>query len=304
MPNVSFESWCDNSLRVRVAPDTLPAAAQLAPAVLYRAVSGIDVVLCLSAECSSRMPVEGYKQVRTEGAAPQHSSIPLALFYSPLHDDSLTAPRGFKLPHRSYRYLCANGAARRDATSLSDMPLRIFYHRGLGRSITTASPEGISWAIAHNYSDLGQVGFISPASYANTRMLPHPVQDSPGALVDKCIKDRHSTGKSATNGNLKAEVKTNGSIVFSRVDDASMLFVATVKFAPSTFEPNYLRVSLSIQAGDAAERIYGLGQGNWTQWPVNGSTGCPTGPQRMVPLARNGQRVALTQRKFHISIPL
>ena len=46
------------------------------------------------------------------------------------------------------------------------------------------------------------------------------------------------------------------------------------------------------------ERIYGLGQGNWTK-----EGGCPSGPQRIVPLLRNGQRVNLQQRKFHVSIP-
>jgi len=50
---------------------------------------------------------------------------------------------------------------------------------------------------------------------------------------------------------------------------------------------------------DKSERIYGLGQGNWTK-----EGGCATGGnQRVVPLERNGQRVNLQQRKFHVSIP-
>ena len=53
-----------------------------------------------------------------------------------------------------------------------------------------------------------------------------------------------------------------------------------------------------LTPGDATERIYGLGQGNWTA-----EGGCPSGPQRVVPLERNGQTVNLQQRKFHVSIP-
>ena len=60
----------------------------------------------------------------------------------------------------------------------------------------------------------------------------------------------------------------------------------------------YLRAELTLKAGNTDERIYGLGQGNWTA-----GSGCPAGDQRIVPLARNGQRVQLRQKKFHVSIP-
>jgi hypothetical protein len=62
--------------------------------------------------------------------------------------------------------------------------------------------------------------------------------------------------------------------------------------------PGYLVSTLILTAGDKDERVYGLGQGNWTQ-----EGGCPAGPQRIVPLERNGQTVGLHQRKFHVSIP-
>ena len=60
----------------------------------------------------------------------------------------------------------------------------------------------------------------------------------------------------------------------------------------------YLTANLTVVAGAKDEVAYGLGQGNWTQ-----EGGCPTGPQRVVPLERNGQTVNLQQRKFHVSIP-
>jgi hypothetical protein len=58
-------------------------------------------------------------------------------------------------------------------------------------------------------------------------------------------------------------------------------------------------LEIAMSAGDPSERIYGLGQGNWT-----GLAGCASGrPQVVVPLERNGQTVELLQRKFHVTIP-
>ena len=59
-----------------------------------------------------------------------------------------------------------------------------------------------------------------------------------------------------------------------------------------------------LGAGDASERVYGLGQGNWTT--AGGAGGGCDGraqTQRIVPFIRNGQTVDLLQRKFHVSIP-
>ena len=47
-----------------------------------------------------------------------------------------------------------------------------------------------------------------------------------------------------------------------------------------------MAVNLTVTPGDADERIFGLGQGDWNQ----GSTGCgtPRNKQVVVPLERNG----------------
>jgi alpha-D-xyloside xylohydrolase len=58
---------------------------------------------------------------------------------------------------------------------------------------------------------------------------------------------------------------------------------------------------VNVSAGNAGERIFGLGQGEWTR---DGS--CPNGAQNgsvIVPLQRNGATVNLQQRKFHVTIP-
>ena len=63
--------------------------------------------------------------------------------------------------------------------------------------------------------------------------------------------------------------------------------------------PGFFALDFKMTPGDAKERIYGLGQGNWTC-----DEGCASGcPQVTVPLERNGQTVELLQRKFHVTIP-
>jgi alpha-D-xyloside xylohydrolase len=63
--------------------------------------------------------------------------------------------------------------------------------------------------------------------------------------------------------------------------------------------PGFYSIRASMKAGDATERMFGLGQGNWT---CDG--GCASGcPQVVVPLTRNGQTIELLQRKFHVTIP-
>uniref|UniRef100_A0A7S2FY80 Glycoside hydrolase family 31 protein n=1 Tax=Haptolina brevifila TaxID=156173 RepID=A0A7S2FY80_9EUKA len=103
-------------------------------------------------------------------------------------------------------------------------------------------------------------------------------------------------GEATANGNLQATVGTDGRISFSAVDSGKTLFVATPSFAPA--DDGYLSANLSLAASDKEERVFGLGQGNWTS-----EGGCPSGKQHVVPLLRNGQRVNLQQRKFHVSIP-
>lgn len=100
-----------------------------------------------------------------------------------------------------------------------------------------------------------------------------------------------------TSGNLKVELLASGALALTSVDTGKLLFVATPSLEAKSGAA-YLSAGLALTPGDATERIYGLGQGNWTA-----EGGCPSGPQRVVPLERNGQRVKLQQRKFHVAIP-
>ena len=139
------------------------------------------------------------------------------------------------------------------------------------------------------------------ADHLRATLQRNSLADIPSALIDKCGPGTPTPappGATVKAGNLQLDVRADGSLAFSAADSGKAYFAATPAFAPSVVNASYLLASLDVAAGDATERIFGLGQGNWTQ-----EGGCPSGPQRVVPLERNGQTVNLQQRKFHVSIP-
>jgi alpha-D-xyloside xylohydrolase len=138
----------------------------------------------------------------------------------------------------------------------------------------------------------------------------------PGALTDAhCVPGRARTltlaSPSATNGNLKVTLDaSSGALSFSNAATGAELFHSSqVKFATSTAVPGLASALLSVAPGDKNERLFGLGQGNWSRGNGGTGGGCAsrgnssTNTEHVVPLKRNGQTVDLMQRKFHISIP-
>ena len=137
------------------------------------------------------------------------------------------------------------------------------------------------------------------------------LNDLPGAFV--CPPTSSETvelSKSTThtsNGNLRVDLSADaGSISFSRVDSGAKYFEALPTLlerqpAPGDDEDltGYLEAALTLTPEDRSERIYGLGQGEWNAQPG----GCPNGEQKVVPQARNGQKINLLQTKFHVTIP-
>jgi hypothetical protein len=130
--------------------------------------------------------------------------------------------------------------------------------------------------------------------------------DIPGALIDECgpgAPVSPVSGAPLTNGNLRATLGADGALTFANAATGAPYLSAAFSLAPSTAYPPYLAAALDATAGDAGERVFGLGQGGWTG---EGCIGCPTLPpstQMVIPLQRNGQWVNLQQRKFHVSIP-
>ena len=111
---------------------------------------------------------------------------------------------------------------------------------------------------------------------------------------------------SAINGNLEVTMDASGALQFWRKDLApsasAPLFQATAAPFARSATSGFLTAGLSLAANATGERIFGLGQGNWTSYSPK--TGCASGgPERVVPLERNGQTVGLQQQKFHVTIP-
>lgn len=151
----------------------------------------------------------------------------------------------------------------------------------------------------------------TPPALARRDMLKAKgLKELPGALLpsaDTCkpgepvlMSEHASDAAPVTNGNIKVTATADG-LTVTAVDTGKTLFTAKTTFsATSHIVPaGFKAIDFSMTAGDKDERIYGLGQGNWT-----GLAGCATGvPQVIVPLERNGQTVELLQRKFHVTIP-
>lgn len=167
-----------------------------------------------------------------------------------------------------------------------------------------SSPANANHITLTPYCDNSIRVTITPPNLNATDIARFTTVSNAGALVTNCGPGRPTTATGVTNGNLEALVGPDGSIEFRRTDTGALLIkTEAVTFVSSTKYPGYYAADLVLSPQDSDERIYGLGQGNWTT-QGGAAGGCATGdPQRVVPLERNGQTVDLLQRKFHVSIP-
>lgn len=95
---IQLDSYCDNSIRVRLRPATPPVSPSVAATSwIGPAARGSDSVLCLSSECTHSESTSGYTKGIVEGyapgpAAPSNSTIELAVYYQRQHTDNLVGP--------------------------------------------------------------------------------------------------------------------------------------------------------------------------------------------------------------------
>lgn len=104
----------------------------------------------------------------------------------------------------------------------------------------------------------------------NATLKAHGLTELPSALVRQHCGSSITTsqvlapGATTTHGNLQAAVAADGHITFSAIDSDATLFSAWPAFGPPS-QDGYHSATLSLKAGDPTERIFGLGQGNWTR---------------------------------------
>ena len=122
-----------------------------------------------------------------------------------------------------------------------------------------------------------------------TTLRDKELKELPGALIDSCGPGEPVTLAEAApvkNGNIQVASTADGLTVIA-VDTGKTLFTAKTTFSPTSHlvPPGFKAIDFSMTAGDKDERIYGLGQGNWTP-----EGGCPAAGKvgaRIVPLERN-----------------
>jgi alpha-D-xyloside xylohydrolase len=133
----------------------------------------------------------------------------------------------------------------------------------------------------------------------------------PGALIGRgsSVPYPIAKGDSMTNQNLRIFRSRNDVVQFFNVKSEKLLFeIDSVTFKASNIIHGLASTTLTISRkmdSGSSQRIFGLGQGNWSTGNGGIGGGCATGngTEHVVPLLRNGQVVNLLQRKFHISIP-
>ena len=160
------------------------------------------------------------------------------------------------------------------------VPVRLFLRRGqllVGSSSSSAIQEGggVGGRERGRHARAGEHAQAA-ADHLRSTLQRNSLADIPSALIDKCGPGTPTPappGATVKAGNLQLDVRADGSLAFSAVDSGKAYFAATPAFAPSVVNASYLLASLDVAAGDATERIFGLGQGNWTQ-----EGGCPNWP--------------------------
>ena len=191
--------------------------------------------------------------------------------------------------------------------------MRLTLSLALAVSAAAAAPATITltpWCSNSLRVQLTPAAAAFPAAAAAGQALgatlrAHGLAELPAALVDECGPGAAVTpvagGAPVVNGNLGAALGEDGATLrLFNAATGQVYFSAQLALGAGAFPP-YLAASLVATAGDdKSERFFGLGQTSWTE---NDDNGCPVGPQRVVPLQRNGQTVNLQQLKFHVSIP-
>jgi hypothetical protein len=141
---------------------------------------------------------------------------------------------------------------------------------------------------------------VNPPAAEEGELRADPPGGDPGepfaALINKCGPGKPTpleAGGVLKNGNLQVALGSDGSLTFTNIDSKKTLFTAHASAFTTSTTKGFMAANLTLAAGDTSEKIFGLGQGNWTK-----EGGCASGgTQYVVPYERNGQMLKLQQRK-------
>ena len=260
--------WCDDSFRIRIAPEDTPPAIRrsadaLAASLKSKGLTDFDAALVR--ECGP-----GAEAELAPGGAVQNGNVRLL---RPAPGSVLRAER------------VDTGGVLFEATP------------GFAENKAAAAPAGAGgWRTVPGKT----AGTCSSEEYQGALGSAHTAADCLARVEASGLRANYAVWLGADKGCFACDLSDRGpqSSWKLRPQEGGACFLGPP--VPSQLVGFY-SANLSVAAGDRDEVLYGLGQGGWTP-----EGGCPAGGAagaRVVPLVRNGQTVKLQQRKFHVSIP-
>jgi len=269
-PKVTLTSWCDNSFRVRVAPSVLPPAIQPAQAALEQSLARKNLTDLAGAMLDTCGP--GRAVTVVSDSAQEHGNLKASFSEK---DGTLTFSRvdNGELLFSAKTSFSVNGGS---ASAPSNW--------------TTVHDKILPGCSSSEYD--GDLGSFDKAADCLTKAVA--ARDSGSRITYAVWRGDSNKGCYVCDLSDRGEPSNWN---FSEMEGAASFLGPPLPLVGA----GYLTANLTVSAGDANEVIYGLGQGNWT--PEGGCPAAGLAGARIVPLERNGQRVNLQQRKFHVSIP-
>lgn len=354
--NITVSSWCDNSIRVRVAPAALSSSNQAAQRELHRVLEkqGLAEVPSALLKGCNKFPPEVHGNINlSPGEKVTHGNLGVfhafngSIIFTTVDSGAVlfsALPALGPTPVPSAVEYDAHGAtvpcgAKSDWILINGTDI-VGSREGGAQDLRSGEPHTTGVALnAHPIDGNGHLlasvslSFRYAAGYTPGPGKTVEASTARAVLVDALdstviaklwesgpldnVSYDHFSGYSApVTAQLTGLRVAHGrslriALLFDNHDRNLNIPISSISinltwsdeiqptpFAPSDMSDGFIAANLTIKAGDPHERIYGLGQGEWTA-----EGGCPSGEQRVVPLLRNGQSLLLQQRKFHVAIP-
>lgn len=270
--DVTFTPWCDNSMRVRIAPSDMPPSAVAAREALKKSLAAKNMTDLAGAMVSSTCTPGATVNPKPGGAKTTNGNLEVALGADGTM--SFTRADTGALLFSANPSFSFNGAP-------SHKP-QAPWEKVVNQSITCSGSEyDGSTGSADSAADC-----LAAVKASGAHRVNYAIYNSANKGCFMCDLSDKGPYTGPSSWGLKPH-------------PGAVSWVMPTPFpAPGA---GYFTANLTVVAADKSEVIYGLGQGGWT--PEGGCPAHGLDGAAIVPLERNGQSVNLQQRKFHVSIP-
>ena len=269
---VTLTPWCDNSMRVRVAPSSMPPSAVAAQKALAKSLASKNMTDLAGAMVTTTCTPGAAVTPAAGGAKTTNGNLEAALGADGTM--SFTRADTGALLFSAKPSFSFNG----DPAPKPQAP----WEKVENRTVTCSGSEfGGSTGSADSAEEC-----LAAVKASGVYHINYAIYNSANKGCFMCDMSDRGPYTGPASWGLKSHI-------------GAVSWVMPTPFpAPGA---GYFAANLTVTAADKSEVVYGLGQGGWTP-----EGGCPAGGLAgavIVPLERNGQSVNLQQRKFHVSIP-